>query len=57
MKRLSLSLAATLFFTPFVTVRAAGETASGGSGHGLDPAVLIGVAVMLVLAKIGGELF
>ena len=25
--------------------------------HGLDPAVLIGVAVMLVLAKLGGELF
>ena len=25
--------------------------------HGFDPAVLIGVAVMLVLAKIGGELF
>jgi Kef-type K+ transport system membrane component KefB len=26
-------------------------------GHGLDPAVLIGVAVMLVMAKLGGELF
>jgi Kef-type K+ transport system membrane component KefB len=25
--------------------------------HGLDPAVLIGVAVMLVVAKLGGELF
>src|SRR5215218_8947641 len=25
--------------------------------HGLDPAVLIGVVVMLVAAKIGGELF
>jgi Kef-type K+ transport system membrane component KefB len=25
--------------------------------HGLDPAVLIGVAVMLVIAKLGGELF
>ena len=27
------------------------------SVHGLDPAVLIGVAVMLVIAKLGGELF
>ena len=27
------------------------------TSHDLDPAVLIGVAVMLVLAKIGGELF
>ncbi|HEU4432151.1 MAG TPA: cation:proton antiporter [Pyrinomonadaceae bacterium] len=25
--------------------------------HGLDPAVLIGVAVMLVMAKLGGEIF
>lgn len=56
MKRVSLSLAAILFFIPS-TVRAADETVSGSSGHGLDPSVLIGVAVMLVLAKIGGELF
>lgn len=30
---------------------------AGGAGHGLDPAVLIGVAVMLVAAKLAGELF
>ena len=29
----------------------------GSMNHGLDPAVLIGVAVMLVVAKLGGELF
>jgi Kef-type K+ transport system membrane component KefB len=29
----------------------------GSSGHGLDPVVLLGVAVMLILAKLGGELF
>src|SRR5712691_5532217 len=27
------------------------------AGHGLDPIVLIGVAVMLVVAKLGGEIF
>jgi Kef-type K+ transport system membrane component KefB len=36
---------------------AAGEGATGTQSHGLDPAVLIGVAIMLVLAKLGGELF
>ena len=30
---------------------------AGDTGHGLDPAVLIGVAVMLVAAKLAGELF
>jgi Kef-type K+ transport system membrane component KefB len=36
---------------------AAGEGATGTESHGLDPAVLIGVAIMLVLAKAGGEIF
>src|ERR1041384_4421604 len=36
---------------------AAGEGATGTESHGLDPAVLIGVAIMLVLAKVGGEIF
>ena len=54
MKRTAFSLAASLFFVPTTSVKAAGET--GSSGHGLDPGVLIGVAVMLVVAKIGGEL-
>ena len=36
---------------------AAGEGATGTNPHGLDPAVLIGVATMLVLAKVGGEIF
>ena len=38
-------------------VMAAGEGATGTESHGLDPAVLIGVAIMLVLAKAGGEIF
>jgi Kef-type K+ transport system membrane component KefB len=39
------------------SVMAAGEGATGTESHGLDPAVLIGVAIMLVLAKVGGEIF
>ena len=34
------------------------ETAAGGnSSHGLNPLVLIGIALMLVIAKLGGEVF
>lgn len=54
MKRATFTLALPLFFIPTATARAATE---GSSDHVLDPAVLIGVAIMLVLAKIGGELF
>jgi Kef-type K+ transport system membrane component KefB len=28
-----------------------------GAAHGLDPVVLVGIAVILILAKLGGELF
>ena len=54
MKRAIFTLAPPLFFVPTATARAAVE---GSGDHGIDPAVLIGVAVMLVLAKLGGELF
>src|SRR5215213_1755341 len=33
------------------------ETVGGEAAHGLDPVVLLGVAVILVAAKVGGELF
>jgi len=36
---------------------AAGQGATGTESHGLDPAVLIGVAVMLAMAKLCGEIF
>lgn len=36
---------------------AAGQGTTGTETHGLDPAVLIGVAIMLVMAKLGGEIF
>src|SRR5262249_42817721 len=42
---------AAVFFIP------AGVAAATGSRQELAPAVLIGVAIMLVLAKIGGEVF
>lgn len=54
MKRATFIVAAFLFFLPTASARAAVE---GSSDHGLDPSVLIGVAIILVLAKIGGELF
>jgi Kef-type K+ transport system membrane component KefB len=57
MKRATVALIATLFFLPGNCVFAAGEGPTGTETHGLDPAVLIGVAVMLVIAKLMGELF
>jgi Kef-type K+ transport system membrane component KefB len=36
------------------TIDGAGQ---GGGAHGLDPLVLAGVAVILIVAKLGGELF
>ena len=39
-------------------VGASGEAGGeGGAGHGLDASVLVGVAVMLLVAKLGGEVF
>ena len=34
-----------------------GDPSGQGSRHGLDPTVLAGIAVMLVVAKLGGEVF
>lgn len=62
MKSAPLALPAfivSLFFVFSATSLAAPEQANDGTAapHGLDPAVLIGVAVMLVVAKLGGEVF
>jgi len=54
---LGLAILATMFFIFPRHVFGAGEGATGTELHGLDPAVLIGIAVMLVIAKIGGEIF
>jgi Kef-type K+ transport system membrane component KefB len=55
MKRTALAAATSVFFLFPVAVMAAEP--AGGAGHGLDPSVLLGVAVMLVAAKLAGELF
>ncbi|HEX6716366.1 MAG TPA: cation:proton antiporter [Pyrinomonadaceae bacterium] len=46
-----------MFFIFARTVFAEGQGPTGTETHGLDPAVLIGVAIMLVIAKLCGELF
>src|ERR1700749_1435564 len=63
-KRLLLpALAASLFVSPLAAC-AGGATSDGGAGSsssvnatGLDPSVLLSVALMLFVAKVGGELF
>jgi Kef-type K+ transport system membrane component KefB len=57
MKRAVTVLFATLFFVFPATASAADPVTAGTGEHALDPAVLLGVAVMLVFAKLGGELF
>src|SRR5215216_2256634 len=54
MKLLLITLGAVLFFIFGPSVSAATDDSNG---HGLDAAVLIGVAIMLVVAKLGGEIF
>ena len=48
------SVAVAVFVIAGQRARASGDA---GGGHGLDPVVLIGLAAMLVIAKLGGELF
>jgi Kef-type K+ transport system membrane component KefB len=57
MKRAIIPLTFSLFFIFTGRILAAGEGPTGTDAHGLDPAVLIGIAIMLVIAKLGGELF
>jgi Na+:H+ antiporter len=52
----ALAAASVLLIAP--SVGAAAEAASPGSGGpGLQPMILVGLAVMLLVAKLGGELF
>jgi Kef-type K+ transport system membrane component KefB len=53
------ALAVTLLLLIAPSVGAAPEGASQASGdpHGIQPMVLIGLAVMLIVAKLGGEFF
>ena len=62
MKRVAFALLTALsvgLFFLFAShpAMADGQGATGTDSHGLDPAVLIGVAIMLILAKLGGEIF
>src|SRR5215207_8463963 len=54
MKLLLIILGAVLFFIFGPSVSAATDNSGD---HGLDPAVLIGVTIMLVVAKLAGEIF
>src|SRR5215210_7514542 len=54
MKLLLIILGAVLFFIFLPSVSAATDNSGD---HGLDPAVLLGVAIMLVVAKLAGEIF
>ncbi len=55
---LSLTFSAIFLMRQNVSADSGGDpSASEGAGHGLDPFVLIGVAVILLVAKLGGELF
>lgn len=57
-RRLALiALVGSVFFIFSTYVWAAPVEGDGGGAHGLDPSVLIGIAVMLVMAKLGGEVF
>ena len=60
MKRATIAISALsigLFFIFTKQVAAEGQGPRGTESHGLDPAVLIGVAIMLLVAKFAGELF
>jgi Na+:H+ antiporter len=60
MKRATIAISVLtmgLFFIFTKQVAAEGQGPTGTESHGLDPAVLIGVAIMLLVAKLGGELF
>ena len=57
MKRVIAPFIFGLFFLLPNVVFGAGEGPTGTESHGLDPAVLIGIAVMLIIAKLVGEVF
>ncbi|HEV2882660.1 MAG TPA: cation:proton antiporter [Pyrinomonadaceae bacterium] len=52
-----LLLAALTLAAQTIYASAAGGEQAGGAAHGLNPLVLIGVALILLIAKLGGELF
>src|SRR6185295_6859465 len=51
------ALTGCLIFLAVPAILASDAPALESAPHGLDPLVLLGIAVILVVAKIGGELF
>ncbi len=52
-----LAAASPLWIVASVTAAPEVASPTTGDGHGLEPMILIGLAVMLIVAKLGGELF
>ena len=46
-----------LMISPTASAAPAGAAPASGDVHGLDPMILIGLAAMLIVAKLGGEFF
>jgi len=57
MKRSLTPILASLFFLLVGSASASPENPAGGEGQGLQPAILVGIAIMLLAAKVCGELF
>jgi Kef-type K+ transport system membrane component KefB len=56
-KNLLAILAIPVALVIWQTAAAAGEVSSFADAHGLQPIVLVGLAAILIVAKLGGELF
>lgn len=56
-RKIALSLILICGLTCAMPFVQASNEASEGTGHGLNPLVLIGVALVLLIAKLGGEAF
>ena len=54
---LVLAAVSMLLFAPVVWAATDASAATTDTGHGLNPLVLVGLAAMLIVAKLGGELF
>lgn len=57
MKRSLIPILVSLFFLFVGSTFVTAEDPAGGGGHGLEPQILVGIAVMLIAAKLCGELF
>lgn len=56
MRKFPIKFGMALLFFTWALDHAYGTPGNGGSQHGLDPMILVAIAVMLAAAKLGGEL-